>query len=218
MDSHQLQTFAAAAELQSFTRAALTLGVSQPAVSHQVASLEKELKVSLFKRAGRTITLTTAGRHLYDYARKILDLLNEARQEVGHSSTTVRGALQIATCTIPPESFLPDVVARFCQLYPEVFIFMNVSDSAQATRAVETGVADVGIVAQPEGRRLQARAINRHEHELVLAVSPDHPLAEPKTPRHPNFEMRLSCSVNQDRGVGTSSSRPCKKPESLHVK
>lgn len=194
MELRHLRTFAMAAELQSFTRAAEALAMTQAAVSQHIAALEKEFRVSLFKRAGRSVVPTEPGRRLYGYARKVLDLLAEARQEVGQTATTVCGTLRIAVCTAPPESFLPELLAQFHQRYPHVSTSVTVSNSADTTREVETAAADLGIVGElPHGTRLRARQI--WSDELVLVVPPDHPLARAKKAtlaqlRHEAFIIR----------------------------
>lgn len=202
MELHQLHTFATAAELESFTRAAQSLAVTQPAVSQQVAGLEKELGISLFQRAGRSVRLTEAGRRFYGYTRRALDLLEDARHDVGGTQATVCGTLHIATCTTPHESLLPDLLARFHELYPEVRETVTVSDTSEATIAVETGEADVGIVAeQPHDTRLRAQAISCIE--LVLVAAPTHPIAG-----EVNITTSQLCSVSLIiRQLGSASRR-----------
>lgn len=78
MTLHQLRIFAAVARLGSFSRAAEELRISQPSVSIQVADLERALGVDLFKQEGRRVHMTGAGRALEDYARRILELVDEA--------------------------------------------------------------------------------------------------------------------------------------------
>src|SRR5262249_11203982 len=78
-----LSTFARAAERGSFTAAATDLRITQAAVSQRIANLEKELRVSLFERRTGRIALTDAGQQLYEYARRILDLHEEARKSLG---------------------------------------------------------------------------------------------------------------------------------------
>jgi DNA-binding transcriptional LysR family regulator len=75
MDIRHLQSFVIAAESESFTRAGEVLGVSQAAVSQHVAAMERELRIGLFKRGPRSVSLTESGRRVYDYARRILDLI-----------------------------------------------------------------------------------------------------------------------------------------------
>ena len=177
MELRHLQTFAAAAELQSFTRAAEMLGLTQAAVSQHVATLEKEFGVSLFERTGRSVVSNDRGRRLYEYARKILDLTEQARRDVGQVTTAVTGLLRIGVSTVPSELVLPKLLAWLHRSHPGVRQTVTVVDSAEATRAVETGEADLGIVGElPHSSHLAARAIA--SDELVLVVSRRHSLAK----------------------------------------
>jgi len=81
-DVHQLKSFLAVAENLSFTRAAETLFLTQSAVSHQIADLERDLGVELFIRHGRTIELTASGRVLADRARRIFTELRDTKAAV----------------------------------------------------------------------------------------------------------------------------------------
>lgn len=179
MELRHLHTFVIAAELQSFTRAADVLGVTQAAVSQHVAALEKELRVSLFKRTSRAVVATEAGRTLYDYARKIVDLANEAHDTITGARDIVCGTLKIAASTVPSEWLLPELLVEFLRLYPHVQEFVSVSDSASAIRAVESGEAELGIVGElPRAARLCAKAIA--SDELTLVVPPHHAFASSK--------------------------------------
>lgn len=180
MELRYLQTFAAAAELGSFTRAAKQSEMTQGAVSQQVAALERELSVRLFQRSGRRVELTEAGQRMYEYARQILDLVDKARQELSKRAPDVRGTLRIAASTVPAEWLLPDLLAEFRQRHSQVSESMSVTDSSGATRAVEQGDADVGFVGElPHAAQLTARAIA--SDELVLVAPADHPLAKRRT-------------------------------------
>ncbi len=180
MELRHLQSFAAAAELQSFTRAAEVLGLTQAAVSQHVAALEKEFGGSLFERTGRSVVPNDRGRRLYEYAQKILDLADQARRDVGQvTTTTITAPLRIAVSTVPSGLVLPKLLAWLHESHPGVRETVTVLDSAQATCAVETGEADLGIVGElPHSSRLSARAIA--SDELVLVVSPRHSLAMAK--------------------------------------
>src|SRR5204862_3285249 len=94
-DVHQLKSFLAVAENLSFTRAAETLFLTQSAVSHQIADLERELGVELFIRHGRTIELTPAARVLAERARRLFADLRDARLAVAAAAKPDQGRLRI---------------------------------------------------------------------------------------------------------------------------
>jgi DNA-binding transcriptional LysR family regulator len=176
MEFRHLQSFVAAAERQSFTKAAESLGLTQPAVSQHIAVLEELLHISLFEREGRAVALTAAGQRLHDYARRILDLVDEAGREVGQVDAGTAGTIRIASSTVPAELVLPELLAEFRALHPNVREAVTVSDSRAAADAVESGEADLGFVGElPRSSQLRARSIATDK--LVLVVSPQHPLS-----------------------------------------
>jgi DNA-binding transcriptional LysR family regulator len=175
-----LSTFVRAAEQASFTAAAAQLGITQAAVSQRIAILEKELRVSLFNRLAGKITLTDAGQRLYEYARKILDLHEQARNNLGGLQAAVSGELPIAASSVPGEYFLPPLLSLFHAEHPEVHVRATVSDSSLVLKDIEKGRATLGLVGQKvENPRLEYRTIA--SDCLLLIVHPGHPSAGRKT-------------------------------------
>lgn len=180
MELRHLQTFAAAAQRSSFTRAAEALELTQAAVSQHVAALERELGARLFERHGRGVQLTEQGQRLHVYAQQILDLVEAASREVGVEARCLAGEVRIAASTAPAEWLLPELLAEFRTRWPQVRESLFVSDSSMATAAVESGEADVGFVGElPRSSALEAQPVA--EDHLVLVVSADHPWTEKGT-------------------------------------
>jgi DNA-binding transcriptional LysR family regulator len=113
-----LATFAKAAERGSFTAAAADLGITQAAVSQRIAVLEGELRGSLFDRRAGKMALTEAGQRLYEYARQILDLHEQARMNLGGFHPAVSGDWTIAASSVPGECLLPALLSAFQENYP----------------------------------------------------------------------------------------------------
>src|SRR5262245_33380127 len=105
-----LSTFVRAAEQGSLTAAASTLSITQAAVSQRIASLEWQLRTSLFELRAASVTLTEAGQRLYHYARQILGLHEQARRDLGDFDPPVSGDLPISASSIPGECFLPKLL------------------------------------------------------------------------------------------------------------
>ncbi len=171
-----LATFVRAAERGSFTAAAADAGVTQAAVSQRIAILERELRVSLFDRGAGKIALTEAGQRLYEYARRILGLHEQARRDIAGRHPPVSGDLSIAASSVPGECFLPAVLAAFQARYPHVRVRATVSDSGAVIEEIERGRASLGLIGQKTDKpTLEARPIGKDV--LVLIVPPGHPWA-----------------------------------------
>src|SRR5262249_34106631 len=131
-----LSTFVRAAEQGSFTAAATDLGISQAAVSQRIATLEKEIRASLFNRRAGRITLTESGERLYKLARRILDLHSEAREMLGGFHPSISGDLLIAASSVPAECYLPAVLSAFREKFPKVRVRASVGDSRSVANEV----------------------------------------------------------------------------------
>jgi DNA-binding transcriptional LysR family regulator len=174
-----LATFAKAAELSSFTEAARALSLTQAAVSQRVQALEKSLDRGLFQRQGGRVLLTEAGRKLYAYSQRILELHREARREVAGRDAPVAGDLLIAASSVPGEHLLPSLLSDFGRQHPHVRVRAHVGDSTTAIAQVERGEVGLGLVGRKDDKaHLEYRFLAR-DH-MVLAVPPGHPLAARK--------------------------------------
>jgi DNA-binding transcriptional LysR family regulator len=175
-----LATLVEAAERGSFTAAAAAAGITQAAVSQRIATLEGELRVSLFDRRAGKISLTEAGERLYKLARQILDLHEEARKDLGGFHPSVSGDLPIAASSVPGECFLPALLSAFHATYPDVRVRAVVSDSSSVIEDVEKGRVLLGLTGQKaEKPALETRSIGHDS--LVLLVPSGHPWAGRRT-------------------------------------
>ena len=175
-----LATFAAVAERGGFTATAADLGVTQAAVSQRIAALESELRVSLFDRRAGRIALTEAGERLYEFARRILDLHEEARRGLGGFHPSIAGDLPIAASSVPGECYLPALLSSFREQFPEVHVRATVGDSSSVMKDVAKGVAALGLVGKKaEKPSLESEPIGTDT--LVLILAPGHPLAGRKS-------------------------------------
>lgn len=174
-----LETFTEAAERSSFTAAARVLGITQAAVSQRVQALERDLGVSLFRRAAGKVELTDAGRRLHAYAGRILALHREARSEVTGRETPVEGELALAASSIPGDYLLPALLAVFGTNHPRVRVRAAVSDSAAVIGLVESGAASVGLVGRKgDDPHLEFRHLA--DDRIVVVTPPGHALGKKK--------------------------------------
>lgn len=196
-----LETFCKAAESASFTQAADALGLTQAAVSQHVRSLEKELGVPLFHRRAGRVELADAGRLLYDYARRILDLHEEARAALGHGTPAPSGEVRLAASTIPAECLLPELLGHFRAAHPGIRVVAEVGDSQSAMETLERGDVTIALVGRRvvadwaeswpfASDRLTLVVSGRHEWASRTTVSVEELRARPLAVREPGSGSR----------------------------
>ena len=163
MDWDKLRIFHAAAEAKSFTRAGETLGMSQSAVSRQIAALEEELRTTLFHRHARGLLLTEQGDVLYRTVRDLAFQLDTARLRLADSREKPSGELRVTTTVGIGSMWLTPRLGEFLELYPGINLHMILSDEELdlAMRA-----ADVGLrVREPvQADLIRRRLFTMHFH------------------------------------------------------
>lgn len=141
MDFKQLRSFVAVADCGSFTQAAAQLYTSQPTVSAHIRQLEEELQQRLFLRTTKSLSITPHGRELYDYAVQVLSLQDRLLAGWRQAEHVV----SLGVSTIPSAYLLPDLLARFSVLHPDITFDIHQSDSSGVLRALRTGRFDLGL-------------------------------------------------------------------------
>jgi DNA-binding transcriptional LysR family regulator len=194
MDTRQLAAFCAVVERKSFSQAAERLGVTQPAVSLQIRSLEQRLGRQLLDRSGRRVEPTEAGRRLYASAQRLLALEEQLLEHVaGDDEGELTGTLELGASTGPGGAVVPVLLCEFQELHPAVRVRLTVSDTQTvvdhvAERELELGVVGAGrrhrgvvfepffrdevVLACPAGHRFAGRTVTmddlRSERLLVM--------------------------------------------------
>ncbi len=176
MDIHRLEVFCKVVEMQSFTRAADAVFLTQPTVSEHIRALEELVGEKLVDRLGREVLPTSAGKILYQYARDIIRLRDEALQAIDRYKGTLSGHLTIGASTIPGTYILPGLIGSFKARYPAIQITLHISDSAEVVERIIDGGLEAGLIGAPwDDRRIVLEEV--FSDELVLAVHPGHPWA-----------------------------------------
>jgi len=145
MNLDRLRTFQAVTATLHFGRAAERLGLSQPAVSQQVAHLEEELGTALFERIGRRIYLTPAGQALSVEAGRIFAAIDRATEAVRALASGEAGSLRVGASTTPGIYLVPEVLGRFRSDLPQVKLAFRIANSAEIERALLANELDLGI-------------------------------------------------------------------------
>jgi DNA-binding transcriptional LysR family regulator len=176
MDTRQLQAFCAVVEKKSFSQAAEQLGVTQPAVSLQVRSLEERVGQTLLDRSGRRVEPTEAGRRLYQSAQRMLALEEQLMEEAAADDGQLAGTLSIGASTGPGAHLVPLLLCEFQREHPELHVALSIWDTQTVIDRVADRQLEVGVVgALRRHRSLEFEPLVRDE--IVLAVPPDHPAA-----------------------------------------
>jgi DNA-binding transcriptional LysR family regulator len=177
MDTRQLQAFCEVVDRKSFSLAAERLGVTQPAVSLQVRSLEKRLGAQLLDRSGRRVEPTEAGLRLYRGAQRILQLENDLVSELAEEATgALSGTFEIGASTGPGGVVLSQILCEFADLHREVHVALSVFDTQTVVERVADRTLQLGVVgAAPRHRGVEYEPFFRDT--VVLACPPGHRFA-----------------------------------------
>ena len=177
MADRRLQVFHTVARLLSFTKAAETLHMTQPAVTFQVRQLEEYFNTRLFDRTHNRISLTEAGKTVFSYADRIFELYSEMENSVREITGEISGALTIGASTTIAEYMLPTLLGDFKEKYPDVAIHLKVSNSEGIVSMVENNTIDLGVVESPVGNKnLVVETCKRDQ--LVAIVPLGHALSK----------------------------------------
>jgi DNA-binding transcriptional LysR family regulator len=156
LDTDILRTLVTAQQLGGFNRAAQRIGRSQSAVSQQIRKLEDQLGEALFRKQGRGLALTEAGDVVLSYARRILDLNDEAVAAV--RGIAVDGSVRFGLPTDFAETWLPTALGRFKRAHPSVRIEVNADRRAVLIDRLDKGQLDLVLLFH-DGRRSDGQTI-----------------------------------------------------------
>ena len=175
-----IKYFLAVAEHRSFTRAAASLYVSQPALSQQIKQLEESLEVTLFDRSGRQVKLTHAGEVYAGYAHKALQDLEEGQRALHDVQNLSRGALRIAITPTFTTYLIGPLIKVFHNLYPNITLSIQEMSQEQMEKQLLDDEFDVGIAfAEVHSAEIETQTLL--VETLALVVNKDHPLARHQT-------------------------------------
>jgi DNA-binding transcriptional LysR family regulator len=177
MDTRQLQAFCEVVERKSFSQAAERLGVTQPAVSLQVRSLEKRLGTQLLDRSGRRVEPTEAGLRLYRGAQRLLQLEEDLLSELAQEATgELEGAFEIGASTGPGGVVLSRILCEFAEEHPNLHVALSVFDTQTVVERVADRTLQLGVVgAAPRHRGVEYEPF--FNDTVILACPPGHPFA-----------------------------------------
>ncbi|HXJ79667.1 MAG TPA: LysR substrate-binding domain-containing protein [Candidatus Methylomirabilis sp.] len=170
----QIRVFEAVTRTGSFAQAAERLGVTPPAVSLQIRQLEEAYGVRLFERLRKRVRLTSVGEELAPYAQRIVALAGDAERALEATRSFAGGRLRIVASATAAAYYLPPLLTRVRQRYPDIRVHLDVANSQRVRERIATLEGDVGVLgvetAHPDlvFERLA-------EDPLVVVVAPGHP-------------------------------------------
>ncbi len=177
MDTRQLAAFCAVVERKSFSQAAERLGVTQPAVSLQIRSLEQRLGRRLLDRSGRRVEPTEAGLRLYASAQRVLAAEQGLLEDLDAGDDgIVSGTLELGASTGPGGTVVPVLLCEFQQQHPDLRVRLSVSDTQTVVDRVADRELELGIVGA--GRKHRGVVFDPFfSDEVVLACPAGHRFA-----------------------------------------
>ena len=171
MTLNQLKIFLKIAEVGSVTKAADLLGMTQSAASASIASLENIYQVKLFKRVGRSITLSDEGKRFLPEAQSVFESSRSAKKYLRLLSKKTFGSLKIGASQTIANYWLPRRIALFNARYPDVSLNVTITNTSEVENAVIKDKVDIGLVeGEVISNELQLIDIDHDQIALVASV------------------------------------------------
>ena len=178
----QLEVLMALVEAGSFTRAAARLSLSQPSLTKHIHNLEEAAGTRLVNRGPTGISLMPEGQIVYDYAKRVIRLREDAKERVARRKAHESGHIYVSASTIPATYILPHLISRLKQAHPAIQVHTQMHDSEETLQTILNDQAEMGFIGkEPMNKRLVAHRL--WKDHLVLAVPFGHPLAKHRSTR-----------------------------------
>lgn len=176
-DLVDLQLFLNVADASSITHGAGRSGLSLAAASERIRDMERAFGAALFERQRRGVSPTPAGLALLRHARLVTQQVDEMRGELTQFAKGLRGRVRLWSNTSATLEFLPSLLGAFLSAHPNIDIEIEDRPSPDIVRAVASGRADIGIVADAVDAAAELETVPFAEDRLVLVTPRRHPLA-----------------------------------------
>lgn len=176
MSLAKFEIFNTVVELGSLTKAGETLGLTQSAVSHAIASLESEWGFSILNRGRSGINLTSNGEHILKYIREILKWNEKMHQEIASINGLEIGTVRIGTFSSVSVQWLPKILQNFNEYYPSIEIKLLEGDYDEIENWIANGNVDFGFVSLPTSHLFEVIPLKKDR--MLCLLSDEHPLAE----------------------------------------
>ena len=173
----QLRVFVEVAQNGSMARAAAALHLTPPAVSMQIKDLETQVGLPLFDRAGRKLSLSTAGEYFLVHARRLLAALKDTDDAMARLKRLEHGLLTIGLVSTA-KYFVPQLLARFHEEHPGVDVRLRVvGNRGELVALMQAGEVDLSVMGRAP-KEIHTRSESFAAHPLVFVAPPGHPLLQ----------------------------------------
>ena len=173
---NRYRAFLKVVEVGSYTRAAEILGYTQPALSQMIASLEKEIGITLLYRSRYGVRMTPEGEHLFPDIQKTVQQYDDLRRKEDEIKGLDSGLVRLGTVSSVSCHWLPGMIQKFWETYPNVQLVLHQGDYTSICDWVQTGTADFGFANPAAAKGLEVQALWTDPFVAVLPKT--HPLAQ----------------------------------------
>jgi DNA-binding transcriptional LysR family regulator len=170
----QLEALNQLVDAGSFTRAADKMFLTQPTLTKHIKNLEDAVGTQIINRASKGLSLTPEGQVLYNYAKRMTRLREEAKEKILEMREHEAGHIFLCASTIPATYILPRLLGQMRKSYPEIRVHLQTCDSEETQQLIINGQSEMGVIGkEPYDKRLCVETLWRDE--LVLIAPADHP-------------------------------------------
>ncbi|MDM7985906.1 MAG: selenium metabolism-associated LysR family transcriptional regulator [Smithella sp.] len=196
----QMEAIIALVAEGSFSRAAKRMFLTQPALTKNIKNAEDCIGTRLFNRSSTGISLTPEGKILYDYARRVVRLRDEAKEKVLALRKETGGNIYLSASTIPATYILPRALSDFNKTNADIHIYIKTADSEEAMNMVLDNEVEMGFIGKkPLNKKLAAETL--WKDRLALVVSRNHAWCKKKSVTLP--ELLKEPFVVREKGSAT---------------
>jgi len=196
----QMEAIILLVEEGSFSRAAKRMLLTQPALTKNIKNAEDCLGVRLANRSSAGISMTPEGKILYDYARRMVRLRDEAKEKVLALNKKTGGNIYLSASTIPATYILPRALSDFNKTNADIHIYIKTADSEEAMNMVLDNEVEMGVIGKkPLNKKLATETL--WKDRLALVVSKDHAWCKKKSVTLP--ELLKEPFVVREKGSAT---------------
>ena len=176
MNTEQLRYFVSVARYRNFTETAREFYVTQPAVTHQISALEREVGARLFLRTTRNVSLTRAGELFLEDAKRILDQEERALGRLRQLESSGCWELRIGYLNSPSRHFLPRLIAAYREAYPQVRVELIRRDATGIQAGIDAAAYDVSFSVLSDLKGMNGYACRKLGADFYCLVCPrEHP-------------------------------------------